>query len=98
MTPPAPSGRSRTRRFTTTLSRVPGKGGWTYVLVPKALTPPVTRGWGQTPVTATVDGVTWETSVWRTRGGTGFLPVPKRIRGAKEEGHRVRVAFTFVDD
>jgi hypothetical protein len=87
-----------TRTFTATLSRVAGKGGWTYVVVPKALTPPITRGWGQTPVTATVDGVTWTTSVWRTREGTGFLPVPKRIRGTKEEGHRVSVAFRFVDD
>jgi hypothetical protein len=60
-----------TRTFTATLSRVAGKGGWTYV-VPRALTPPITRGWGQTPVIATVDGVTWTTSVWRTREGTGF--------------------------
>ena len=27
-------------RFTTTLRRVPGKGGWTYVSVPKKKTPP----------------------------------------------------------
>jgi hypothetical protein len=72
MTPRVPSGRSITRTFTATLSRVAGKGGWTYVVVPKALAPPITRGWGQTPVTATVDGVTWTTSVWRTREGTGF--------------------------
>ncbi len=26
--------------FTTTLDRIPGKGGWTYVTVPKRLTPP----------------------------------------------------------
>jgi hypothetical protein len=28
----------------------------------------------------------------------GFLPVPKHIRGAKEAGATVTVAFTFVDD
>ena len=33
--------------FTTRLRRIPGKGGWTYVLVPKKLTPPVTRAWGR---------------------------------------------------
>jgi hypothetical protein len=90
---------SPTRRaFSTTLSRLPGKGGWTYVSIPKKLTPPVTRAWGRTPVTATVDDVSWTTSVWRTRTGTGFLPVPKRVRGDKEEGDRVSVAFTFIDD
>jgi hypothetical protein len=86
------------RSFKTTLRRIPGKGGWTYVVVPKKLTPPITRAWARTPVQATVDDVTWDTSVWRSKTGEGFLPVPKRIRGEKEEGDRVAVAFTFVDD
>jgi Domain of unknown function (DUF1905) len=84
--------------FTTTLARIPGKGGWTYVTVPKRLTPPITRAWGRTPVLAVVDGVSWETSVWRSKTGEGFLPVPKRIRGEKEQGDRVTVEFSFVDD
>jgi hypothetical protein len=84
--------------FTTTLQRIPGKGGWTYVSVPRSLAPPITRAWARTPVHATVDGVAWETSVWRSKTGEGFLPVPKRIRGAKEAGATVTVAFTFVDD
>lgn len=84
--------------FRTTLRRLPGKGGWTYVAVPKKLAPPITRAWGRTPVTATIDGVEWTTSVWRSKDGKGFLPVPKRIRGGKEEGARVTIAFTFVDD
>ena len=84
--------------FATRLKRSPGKGGWTYVSVPKKLTPPITRAWARTPVEATVDDVTWATSIWRAKTGDGFLPVPKRIRGDKEEGDRVTVAFTFVDD
>jgi hypothetical protein len=80
------------------LARIPGKGGWTYVKVPTRLAPPITRGWGRTPVTATVDGVPWTTSVWRSRDGSGFLPVPKRVRGKKEEGARVTVEFSFEDD
>lgn len=84
--------------FRTELHRLRGKGGWTYVTVPKKLAPPITRAWARTPVRATVDGVEWETSVWRARTGEGFLPVPKRIRGDKEEGDRVTVAFTFEDD
>ena len=84
--------------FTVTLARLPGKGGWTYVTVPKRLTPPITRAWGRTPVLAVVDGVAWETSVWRSKTGEGFLPVPKRIRGEKEQGDQVTVEFTFLDD
>jgi hypothetical protein len=68
------------------------------VSIPKRLAPPITRAWARTPVHATVDGVGWDTSVWRSKTGEGFLPVPKRIRGDKEEGATVTVAFTFVDD
>ena len=84
--------------FATRLKRHPGKGAWIYVEVPKKLTPPITRAWARTPVEAVVDGVGWATSIWRAKTGAGFLPVPKRIRGDKGEGDRVRVAFTFVDD
>ena len=78
--------------------RHPGKGGWIYVLIPKKLAPPITRAWARTPVRASVDGVEWDTSVFRTKAGEGFLPVPKRVRGEKSAGERVTVAFTFEDD
>lgn len=84
--------------FRTTLQRVKEKGGWTYVTLPRHVTPPVTRAWGRTPVEARVDEKAWTTSVWRTKAGEGFLPVPKRIRGEKKEGDAVNVEFSFVDD
>ena len=84
--------------FRATLARIPGKGGWTYVSVPKRLAPPATRAWGRTPIRAEVDGVAWVTSVWRSKDGSGFLPVPKRVRGDKEEGARVTVTLEFDDD
>lgn len=84
--------------FKTTLQRVPGKGGWTYVSIPKKLAPPITRAWGRTPVTASVDGLEWTTSVFRSKDGKGFLPVPKRVRGDKDEGARVMIAFSYEDD
>jgi hypothetical protein len=93
-----PRARTRRRAFTATLARIPGKGGWTYVAVPARLAPPITRAWGRTPIEATVDGVTWTTSVWRSKDGGGFLPVPKRVRGGKEAGTRVRVSFSYDDD
>jgi hypothetical protein len=84
--------------FRAVLARIPGKGGWTYVKVPKRLAPPITRAWGRTPIQAELDGVAWTTSVWRSKDGSGFLPVPKRVRGDKEEGTRVTVSFEFEDD
>lgn len=87
----------RSRPFTATLARIEGKGGWTYVTVPPALTPKAAGAWGRLPVRATVDGITWDTSLWRTKRGDGFLPVPKRVRGSREAGVRVRVSFELLD-
>jgi hypothetical protein len=85
--------------FTTTLIRYPGKGGWTFAPVPAKLAPPVTRPWGRTPVRAILDGVAWDTSVWRDGKSKGsLLPVPQRIRGRKGSGDRVTVEFTFERD
>lgn len=88
---------ARPRAFIATLARTDGKGGWTYVTVPPRLTPKAAGAWGRLPVRATVEGVTWDTSLWRTRRGDGFLPVPKRVRGTREAGARVRVSFTLLD-
>jgi Domain of unknown function (DUF1905) len=84
--------------FRATLGRIRGKGGWTYITVPKSLTPPITRPSGRTPVHVIVDGVVWDTSICRVKTGEGFLTVPKRVRGTKEEGDRVMVEFAFEDD
>ncbi len=78
-------------RFTATLFRYPGPGGWTFAPVPKRHAPPATHAWGRTPVIATVDGQTWETSVWRDKTYGTLLPVPKRVRGQKGDGDRVQV-------
>jgi Domain of unknown function (DUF1905) len=84
--------------FKTVLKRIPGKGGWTYASIPKKLTPPITRAWARTPVRASIDGIEWDTSIWRSKTGEGFLPIPKRVRGVREEGARVTIAFVFVEE
>lgn len=82
-------------RFETTLFRHPGQGGWTFARIPDAHAPPVSHGWGRTPVTATVDGLTWDTSVWRdTRHGT-LLAVPKHVRRGKGDGDTVEVELAL---
>ena len=89
---------TRVGPFQAVLARIPGKGGWTYVKVPKRLTPPITRAWARTPIRAVLDDVAWDTSIWRSKDGSGFLPIPKRVRGGKEEGARVKVSFEFDED
>jgi hypothetical protein len=82
--------------FRATLFRYPGKGGWYFAPVPDRCAPPVTHGWGRTPVTATVNDVTWATSVWRGKDGRTLLAVPKHVRGNAQDGDVVRVTIAFT--
>ncbi len=81
----------RAGEFSARLFKYPGKGGWTFAPVTPKNAPPVTHGWGRTPVHASVDGRQWETSVWTEKSGRVLLPVPKRIRLDKGDGDLVRV-------
>jgi hypothetical protein len=78
-------------KFKAKLMRYPGAGGWTFALIPKKYAPPATHAWGRTPVSASVDGKEWATSVWRDRKHGTLLPVPKRVRGEKGNGDLVTV-------
>ena len=80
-------------RFKSKLFRVPGKGGWVFAPVPSKHAPSATHAWGRTPVRATVDGHTWNTSVWRSKDGRTLLAIPKRIRGRKDDGDWVVVGL-----
>lgn len=93
---PAPKGRYG-GSFTAVMFRwSEGKGSWYFVPVPDRYAPPVTHSWGRAPVTATVDGTTWDTSVWRGKDGRCLLAVPKKVRGAKGDGDRLRVTIAFA--
>ena len=81
--------------FRSELFRVPGKGGWVFAPIPERHAPTETLGWGRTPVRATVDGSSWETSVWRERSGRTLLAVPARIRGSKDHGDEVGVRLEY---
>jgi hypothetical protein len=85
-------------RIRTKLFRIPGKGGWTFAPVPARHAPPVTSGWGMTPVVAIVDRTRWETSVWRDKVRGTLLPVPRRVRGEKGEGDVVEVELAPRDE
>jgi hypothetical protein len=82
--------------FAARLLRYRGKSRWTFAIVPKKHAPPVTRPWGRTPVRATVNGVTWDTSIWRdARNDRSLLALPARVRGRTSPGDTVTVEFTF---
>lgn len=82
--------------FTAKLWRYPGKAGWHFVTLPDKYAPPVTHGWGRTPVVATVDGHEWKTSVWRDKQTSSLLAIPKHVRGDKRAGDSVKVKLTFA--
>ena len=43
---------------------------------------------------ATVDGVSWDTSVWwDTKSKSTLLAVPKKVRGEKSDGDTVRISL-----
>lgn len=83
------------RRFRSTLFRVPGKGGWVFAPIPARYAPPATHAWGRTPVRATVDGQSWNTSIWRAKDGRSLLAVPKRVRGDKDDGDSVMIELSL---
>lgn len=84
-----------TAEFTSTLERVPGKGGWVFAPIPGEHAPTVTVGWGRTPVRATVDGWSWETSVWREKSGRTLLAIPAKVRGDKDHDDTVHVRIEY---
>ena len=86
---------SRSPRFRSTLFRVPGKGGWVFAPIPPRYAPTASQPWDRTAVRATVDGHTWNTSVWRSKDGRTLLAVPKRIRGPKDDGDSVLVELSL---
>jgi len=85
--------------FTATLFTTEGKGGWTFAPLPAELELPVTGAWGMTPVVASVDGLTWNTTIWRdTKNQRTLLPVPKKIRRNKGHGDSVQVTLRLDDE
>lgn len=81
-------------RFHTTLVRLPG-GSWVFAPVPDDQAPDTAGAFGRVPVTATVGGRTWATSIWRDRTHGWLLAVPAKIRNGKDHGDTVEVTITI---
>lgn len=82
------------RTLTGALERLPGVGGWFVVRVDADLSRRLRTGAvrGFVPVTASVGGSTWDTSLMPMGDGTLFLALPARVRRAEDldEGDPVR--------
>jgi hypothetical protein len=69
------------------------EAAWVFAPVPEEHAPDTAGPFGRVPVRATVDGRTWDTSVWRDTRAGWLLPVPRRIRRDKDDGDLVTVAI-----
>jgi hypothetical protein len=81
--PPPPGAKGfRARLFQSSA----GKGAWTFVKVPPNLAPPAAGSWGMVSVTAEINGQPWDTTIWHTKDGEAWLPIPKKVRGKLQAG------------
>jgi hypothetical protein len=62
-----------------------------FAPVPDEHAPEAAGPFGRVPVVATVDGLTWATSVWRDKKAGWLLPVPAKVRRGKDDGDVVVV-------
>ena len=86
------------------LKKYQGPGGWIFLAVPRTLTERIVKkgktnfiGWGFVPIQATLNKVSWRTSLLPVGDGSFMIAVKKEIRrNAKvEEGDNVVVTFSI---
>ena len=79
--------------FSAPLWRWPTPNGVLLVTVPEAARPPALAAFGRTPIRATVNGRTWNTSIFASKSHGAILLVPKKVARPLVEGDEVDVSF-----
>jgi uncharacterized protein DUF1905 len=93
--------------FTAELWLYPGKGGWTFITLPKECADQIRfytgakkgRAWGMIKVKARIDTSDWETTIWPDKASGSFLlPVKAAVRKAQKiaAGDRAEVTLTVL--
>jgi len=82
-----------------------GMGAWQFAIVNKATTKKIksivagqTKGWHSVKVRATINKVTWDTSLFPSKDGTYFLPVKAEVRkkAGIDVGDTMTVSFYLL--
>ncbi len=84
-----------------------GKGSWHFLTVPaeealeirmESAASGIRRGFGSVRVAATINGVTWRTSIFPQKSGGYILPIKAEVRRNADvgEGDEVRVTLDLV--
>jgi hypothetical protein len=68
---------------------------WVFAPLPADIIIEAVHPFGRTPVKATIDNKSWDTSIWTEKDGKSMIAVPKKIRGNLSKGDEVEITFLF---